>query len=240
MKKSCPSFAAGGGRYPDWNPDDRKIPRFPECHAGGSAGGGSLPECSRLPCRGAYVPAADAGSLPRRKRRKPGMAVIQTYHPEHYSIQTAAEQDYGAFYEKEMDYRRLMGYPPAAELLAIHGAGEDEAHLTQAMEYIRRYLIRIRGNREVQIIYPASEAVSKINDLYRIGCMYARRRKRCWQSCGKNWSGISRLTKASVPFIYSLTSAESISFFILFTHRLFIIEEQKKGKELWQSEKSES
>lgn len=42
---------------------------------------------------------------------KPGMAVIQTYHPEHYSIQTAAEQDYGAFYEKEMDYRRLMGYP---------------------------------------------------------------------------------------------------------------------------------
>ena len=104
---------------------------------------------------------------------KPGMAVIQTYHPEHYSIQTAAEQDYGAFYEKEMDYRRLMGYPPAAELLAIHGAGEDEAHLTQAMEYIRRYLIRIRGNREVQIIGPASEAVSKINDLYRMA-VYVR------------------------------------------------------------------
>ena len=34
--------------------------------------------------------------------------------------------------------------------------------------------------------------------------------------------------------------SRSISFFILFTHRLFIIEEQKKGKELWQSEKSES
>ena len=104
---------------------------------------------------------------------KPGMAVIQTYHPEHYSIQTAAEQDYRTFYEKEMDYRRLMGYPPAAELLAIHGAGEDEAHLTQAMEYIRRYLIRIRGNREVQIIGPASEAVSKINDLYRMA-VYVR------------------------------------------------------------------
>ena len=64
-----------------------------------------------------------------------------------------------------------MGYPPAAELLAIHGAGEDEAHLTQAMEYIRRYLIRIRGNREVQIIGPASEAVSKINDLYRMAAV---------------------------------------------------------------------
>ena len=55
----------------------------------------------------------------------------------------------------------------------VHGAGEDEAHLTQAMEYIRRYLIRIRGNREVQIIGPASEAVSKINDLYRMA-VYVR------------------------------------------------------------------
>lgn len=41
------------------------------------------------------------------------------------------------------------------------------------MEYIRRYLIRIRGNREVQIIGPASEAVSKINDLYRMA-VYVR------------------------------------------------------------------
>ncbi len=45
------------------------------------------------------------------------------------------------------------------------------------MEYIRRYLIRIRGNREVQIIGPASEAVSKINDLYRMA-VYVRARRR--------------------------------------------------------------
>lgn len=125
-----------------------------------------------------------------------------------------------------------MGYPPAAELLAIHGAGEDEAHLTQAMEYIRRYLIRIRGNREVQIIGPASEAVSKINDLYRMAVYVRAPQEEVLAGCGKNWSGISRLTKASVPFIYSLTSAESISFFILFTHRLFIIEEAKERKRI--------
>ena len=107
---------------------------------------------------------------------KPGMAVIQTYHPEHYSIRTAAKQDYETFYEKEMDFRRLMGYPPSAELLAIHGAGEDEAHLAQAMEYIRKYLVRIQGNREIQITGPASEAVSKINDLYRMA-VYVRAAK---------------------------------------------------------------
>ena len=44
---------------------------------------------------------------------KPGMAVIQTYHPEHYSIQTGGRAGVtGHFMEKEMDYRRLMGISP--------------------------------------------------------------------------------------------------------------------------------
>ncbi len=57
---------------------------------------------------------------------KQGEAVIQTYHPEHYSIQTAATQDYEAFYREEMSYRLLMDYPPAAHMLSILAAGEDE------------------------------------------------------------------------------------------------------------------
>ena len=48
--------------------------------------------------------------------REKGEVVIQTYNPEHYSIQTAARQDYESFYEEEMNYRMLMGYPPAEEL----------------------------------------------------------------------------------------------------------------------------
>ena len=43
-------------------------------------------------------------------------AVIQTYHPDHYSIQAAAEQDYEKFYQEEMGYRTLMDYPPAAHM----------------------------------------------------------------------------------------------------------------------------
>lgn len=45
--------------------------------------------------------------------------MIQTYSPEHYSIQTAARQDYQAFYTEEMNYRELMGYPPAEHLMAV-------------------------------------------------------------------------------------------------------------------------
>ena len=40
-----------------------------------------------------------------------GNVVIQTYQPDHYSIQTAAAQDYEAFYTQEMNFRKLLGYP---------------------------------------------------------------------------------------------------------------------------------
>ena len=56
--------------------------------------------------------------------RKTGEAVIQTYHPDHYSIQAAAHQDYERFYEEEMGYRILMDYPPAAHMLTVLASGE--------------------------------------------------------------------------------------------------------------------
>lgn len=97
----------------------------------------------------------------------PGEAVIQTYHPEHYSIQTAIQQDYDAFFQEEISYRKLMGYPPASNLLAVHGACKDAEVLEQAMEYINKYLLRIRCGKDMQIIGPAAESVAKINDMYR-------------------------------------------------------------------------
>ena len=57
---------------------------------------------------------------------KPGEAIIQSYHPDHYSIQAAAAQDYEAFYQEEMAYRMLMDYPPAAHMLSVLVSGENE------------------------------------------------------------------------------------------------------------------
>ncbi len=95
-----------------------------------------------------------------------GEVVIQTYSPEHYSIETAAKQDYDAFYKEEIAYRRLMGYPPAEQMAAILLTGEDEKYLETASEYLRDYARRV--NREgVQIIGPASPYVGKVSDVYR-------------------------------------------------------------------------
>ncbi len=98
--------------------------------------------------------------------REPGEVVIQTYSPDHYAIQTAATQDYEAFYQEEMEYRSLMGYPPVANLLAILLSGEDEKLLDTASDYLKRYAQRINRN-QVAVVGPASPHVSKVKDVHR-------------------------------------------------------------------------
>ena len=99
--------------------------------------------------------------------RLAGEALIQTYHPEHYSIRAALDQDYDSFYREEISHRQILGYPPVANLLAVHGSCPEEETLANAMEFIRRYLIRWQGSREMQLIGPAPETVARIQDSYR-------------------------------------------------------------------------
>ena len=96
-----------------------------------------------------------------------GKAVIQTYHPEHYSIQTAACQDYEAFYEEEMAYREMMDYPPASHMLAVLGACTEEALLKEAMEYVGRFVRRIYPGEDLHVIGPAPASIGKMKDVYK-------------------------------------------------------------------------
>ena len=97
-----------------------------------------------------------------------GEAVIQTYDPSHYAIETAAAQDYEAFYGEEIRYRELMGYPPVENLLAVFISGEDEALLEKGCRYLKEYILRVsRGSRDVQVIGPAGPGIDKIKDVYR-------------------------------------------------------------------------
>lgn len=98
--------------------------------------------------------------------RTKGEVVIQTYSPEHYAIETAAAQNYEAFYQEEIAYRKLMGYPPAEQLMAILISGEDEKLLEKACMYLKQYAERVNGS-QVHIIGPASPYVGKVNDVYR-------------------------------------------------------------------------
>lgn len=98
----------------------------------------------------------------------PGEVVIQTYHPEHYSLTTAATGDYKAFFEQEMLYRRLMKYPPASHILLLIITSKDEEKACKASEHLSEAIkMYFENAKEVELIGPAPAAISKVNDIFR-------------------------------------------------------------------------
>ncbi|MBH1941346.1 primosomal protein N' [Mobilitalea sibirica] len=99
----------------------------------------------------------------------PGEVVIQTYHPEHYSITCAAKGDYKAFFEQEMLYRKLMKYPPAAHILLILISSKEEEKVEKAAQFageaIKEWMNQ--NSQELQVIGPAPAGIAKVNDIYR-------------------------------------------------------------------------
>ena len=96
-----------------------------------------------------------------------GDVIIQTYNPEHYSIVTAAEQDYETFYHQEMVYRRLMKYPPVNVLFTVQMASKSEAALVEAADRLAAHITPQADEEKVQMIGPVDASVYKINDIYR-------------------------------------------------------------------------
>lgn len=107
----------------------------------------------------------------------PGNVVIQTYDPDHYAIQTAKEQDYEAFYDKEIEYRRLMNYPPVWNMLLIHITSPDESECGSAAQRVHDTAAQMISHIEksqsaddrhqIQLIGPADATIAKVNDIYR-------------------------------------------------------------------------
>ena len=110
-----------------------------------------------------------AGRAGRGERE--GDAVIQTYRPDHYSVIRAAQQDYEAFYEEEILYRELAGYPPAEHMLSIMITAKDDEAGSSLANDIAAYVKGLQEASEVcdkvKIIGPAKARIGKINDIYR-------------------------------------------------------------------------
>jgi primosomal protein N' (replication factor Y) len=97
-----------------------------------------------------------------------GEAIVQTLYPEHYSIQLACRQDYPAFFEKEMVFRRAMRYPPLLSIVNIvvrfrtfAGAMDDAADLA------RRLRAADGGRDEIRVLGPAPAPLGRLRGEYR-------------------------------------------------------------------------
>ncbi len=106
-----------------------------------------------------------AGRAGRDQRK--GDVIIQTYNPEHYSITTAANQDYETFYNQEMAYRRLMQYPPSSVLFTVQFSSVREQAVIAAADAVAEAVKTVIERQNIQTIGPVEASVYKINDIYR-------------------------------------------------------------------------
>ena len=99
----------------------------------------------------------------------PGEVVIQTYHPEHYSIQTAAQGDYTSFFAQEMSYRKLMQYPPASHILLALITSKEESSVEQSSQRLGAAIKHYLQDQKIEcnVIGPAPATIAKANDIYR-------------------------------------------------------------------------
>ena len=94
-----------------------------------------------------------------------GEVVIQTYTPEHYSIETAANQDYIGFYEQEIAYRKLLGYPPIINMLKITVSSASEEALDEASNLLKDRASNLDNSI---VLGPSKANIYKINDIFCI------------------------------------------------------------------------
>ncbi|USK61158.1 primosomal protein N' [Peribacillus asahii] len=106
----------------------------------------------------------------------PGEVVIQTYTPEHYSIELAALQHYDSFYEREMLIRRQSHYPPYFYLVLITVSHEDVMKTVATTEKIAHYL-RMHLSPHSIILGPVASPLSRINNRYRYQCLIKYKRE---------------------------------------------------------------
>jgi primosomal protein N' (replication factor Y) (superfamily II helicase) len=96
----------------------------------------------------------------------PGKVLVQTYHPDHYAIQFAAQHDYPGFVAKEMNYRRWMHYPPFAVLANVVIQSEKLEEATAWAGTLGRWFQQARLDK-VRVLGPAAAPIVRLKRIYR-------------------------------------------------------------------------
>ena len=96
---------------------------------------------------------------------RPGIVLIQTINPDHYAVRYASGQDYQGFYEKELQFRRLMRYPPFSALANVLVRSEKQEDALAMSTELGRLLDP--APEGLKVLGPAEAPVSKLKREYR-------------------------------------------------------------------------
>lgn len=96
--------------------------------------------------------------------RYAGEVIIQAYDTKHYAIQCASRHDYKSFFQQEMKYRHLAGYPPYNYLASMVFAHKNEEHVEEDAAFAKQQI-----HENIKILGPV--ALTKVKDEYRMRIM---------------------------------------------------------------------
>ena len=116
-----------------------------------------------------------------------GEIIIQTQFPDHFSIRYAAWEDYLSFYKQEVEFRRLMNYPPFSIMAEIIFQGEKLRTLARKSREFSD-LIKSLGE-DIEILGPALASVSRLKGKNRVQIILKAR----------TWKKLNNVLKKSLP-----------------------------------------
>lgn len=100
----------------------------------------------------------------------PGEVVIQTYAPEHYSIELVRKHDFIRFFEKEMEIRKRQSYPPYYFVAVIQVSHPELMKVIETTEKIAAFIRRSLSTKSI-VLGPVVCPIPRIKDRYRYQCM---------------------------------------------------------------------
>ena len=95
----------------------------------------------------------------------PGIVLVQTINPDHYAVRLAAAQDYAAFYEKELHFRRMMHYPPFSAMANVLVRSEKQEVAMRMSSELGTLLTP--APEKLRIMGPAEAPVPRLKNEYR-------------------------------------------------------------------------
>ncbi|MCC5911967.1 MAG: primosomal protein N' [Clostridiaceae bacterium] len=101
-----------------------------------------------------------------------GKVILQTYNPDHYSIQAASQHHYHQFYSEEINLRKAFDYPPFTQLININFSGKNEKEVYSISQKIAnniKYILSNKGHSHHDdiIMGPNPAIIAKVNERYR-------------------------------------------------------------------------
>ncbi|MBF2508222.1 primosomal protein N' [Listeria welshimeri] len=104
------------------------------------------------------------------RHERTGEVVVQSYNPEHYSIEFAKKHDFIGFYNHEMQLRKMGSYPPFYYLTMINVSDENEMKAIRTIQEMAQFL-RGKLGPDAVVLGPVPSTITRIKNKYRYQCI---------------------------------------------------------------------